>query len=171
MIGVPAGPKRGSTTGALAARSAEESTALSTGETAPIHADSPALSCVLRRRFAHCSDYPARCHVGLQEPACAARLPYWLRAPRVTARTRRATMSPVSETESPVEARLKKALRRYRQLKPAREELHEAIKAMAAEGKRPKEITFLIDHEYDVNHVSRIINGRTNTRAKKPADS
>lgn len=83
-------------------------------------------------------------------------------------------MTPVSEAEIPVETRLKQAVRNHRRAvqraDAARQELHDAIKAAAATDKGPKEITFLIEHEYDVNHVSRIIRGKTNTRPKR-ADS
>lgn len=82
-------------------------------------------------------------------------------------------MTHVSEAED-VEARLKRAVRNYRRFKSAREELHEAIRAAAAASpevkKGPKEITFLIDHEYDVAHVSRIIHGNTAARRKKTND-
>ncbi|WP_141576171.1 hypothetical protein [Actinomadura sp. WMMA1423] len=75
----------------------------------------------------------------------------------------------MSEGEDSVETRLKKAVRGYRRATQARIELHEAIKAAAAGGKTPKQITFLIDHEYDVAHVSRIIHGKVGGKRKPPA--
>jgi len=80
-------------------------------------------------------------------------------------------MTPVSEEVSPLEERLKKAVRSHQRaterVAATRAELHESIKALAATGKKPKEITRMMGDTYDVNHVSRIIRGVTNTRAKK----
>lgn len=63
-----------------------------------------------------------------------------------------------------MEARLRTAVRSYRRAKKtqdrARLTLREAITTAASEGKGPAEITRLIDHEYDVAHVSRIIHGK-----------
>lgn len=76
----------------------------------------------------------------------------------------RATMCPVESPESPVEELLRKKLRAFRRAnaaqEKARQEFREAIKDARAAGKGPAEITRLIDHEYDVAHVSRIVNGK-----------
>jgi hypothetical protein len=82
----------------------------------------------------------------------------------MTTRFPRATMWAVTDPESPVEDRLRKAVTAFRRANAtqerARKGLHEAIKEAKAEGKGPAEITRLIDHEYDVAHVSRIIHGK-----------
>lgn len=58
----------------------------------------------------------------------------------------------------------RKAVRAYRRSKTAldrdRAALRTFILTSAADGKGPAEITRLIDHEYDVAHVSRIIHGK-----------
>lgn len=75
-----------------------------------------------------------------------------------------ATMWPVETPERPVEERLRQALRAFRRANAAQEkarlELRAAIKEARQAGKGPAEITRLIDHEYDVAHVSRIIHGK-----------
>lgn len=75
-----------------------------------------------------------------------------------------ATMCLVETPESPVEERLRQTLRAFRRANSAQEkarlEFRDAIKAAKAAGKGPAEITRLIDHEYDVAHVSRIIHGK-----------
>ena len=75
----------------------------------------------------------------------------------MTSRGRRANMRGVRDD---VEARLKTAVRKYRRIKDARQELREAILAAAQDGVGTSEITKLIDHEYTEAHVSRIIHGK-----------
>lgn len=73
-------------------------------------------------------------------------------------------MYAVSDVESPVEAELRRAVRSFRRASAAHERarraLREAIAEASSSGKGPAEITRLIDHEYDVAHVSRIIHGK-----------
>lgn len=70
----------------------------------------------------------------------------------------------MSDVESPVEGELRRAVRSFRRASAAQERarlaLREAIAEASAKGKGPAEITRLIDHEYDVAHVSRIIHGK-----------
>lgn len=70
----------------------------------------------------------------------------------------------VNAPESPIEVELRKRVRAFRRANAAQERarlsLREAITEASASGKGPAEITRLIDHEYDVAHVSRIINGK-----------
>jgi hypothetical protein len=82
----------------------------------------------------------------------------------MTTRWPHATMCLVETPESPVEERLRQTLRTFRRANAAQEkarlEFRAAIKAAREAGKGPAEITRLIDHEYDVAHVSRIIHGK-----------
>lgn len=82
----------------------------------------------------------------------------------MTAQWAHATMWAVDTPESPIEERLRRTLRAFRRANAAQEkarlEFREAIKAAREAGKGPAEITRLIDHEYDVAHVSRIIHGK-----------
>lgn len=79
-------------------------------------------------------------------------------APIIVARKIRPRTSPA------LIAVLRSAGRAYGRAKREREEarvrLSESIRRAASDGKGPAEITRLIDHEYDVAHVSRIIHGK-----------
>ena len=60
--------------------------------------------------------------------------------------------------------RLRRTQRKFRRTKQIREKARLALRMVSAsaarEGLGPAEITRLIDHEYDVAHVSRIIHGK-----------
>lgn len=75
--------------------------------------------------------------------------------------------------EIPVEDDLRIKVRAFRRATAAQERarlaLRDAITSASAAGKGPAEITRLIDHEYDVAHVSRIIHGKTGGKRKPPA--
>lgn len=75
----------------------------------------------------------------------------------MTSHPTRVNMRGVSDD---VEAQLRAAVRRYRRIKDARQELRQAILDAAQAGKGTSEITKLIDHEYTEAHVSRIIHGK-----------